>query len=148
MELNTSQLIQIITNDKKSSKDFIGVFPRDRLPRIHNFPCSFIINTHKSDMKGEHWLAFYFDHDKKLDFFDSYGNSPSFFKLDQYINHNSSSTNYNTIQLQSFHSRLCGFYCVLFILYRSRGFTMNQFLDKFTDFTSINDFILLNLIKT
>lgn len=147
MELNTRQIIDILRQDKSSFPNFLGVFPRDRIPLKIKYPSSFILNTDKSNQKGEHWLAIYYDKEGNADFFDSYGRHPSEFKLEMFLSKTAKKWDYNKKQLQSFQSRVCGYYCVLFIMYRSRGFKMKEFLEKFSDFNLINDFILLSLIK-
>lgn len=148
MELSTKQLIDILHQDQHARNHFIGVFPRDRLPIHIPYPSSFIINTHTSKQPGEHWLALYYDKDRNVDFFDSYGHSPKFFNLESYLDKTSTRIKFNSKQLQSFSSKLCGYYCILFILYRSRGFSIEFFVEKFSKNELINDFILLNLIKT
>ena len=146
MELSTLQLINFIKQDKLASTSFIGVFARDQLPTRIKYPCCFIVNTDKSDQKGEHWLAFYYDKHGNASFFDSFGNHPSYFKLDKYLSKTASKWNYNTKQLQSYRTKVCGYYCVLFILYLSRGHDMKTFVNKFKYSFLINDFVLMNLI--
>ena len=148
MELNTVQLLDIIKRDRHSRRFFIGVFSRDRLPLRINYPCCFILNTHKSNQPGEHWLAVFVDDQQKAEFFDSYGNPPSHFKLDKYLKQVSKSYSFNHVQLQSFSTKLCGYYCALFLLYRSKGFTLDELIQKLSKNTHLNDFIVLNLIKT
>ena len=46
--MNSFEIYKIIKNDKFASKNFIGVFARDQLPKKIKFPSSFIINTDKS----------------------------------------------------------------------------------------------------
>lgn len=147
MELNTQQILQILRKDKFSKTHFLGVFARDQIPLKLKYPSSLILNTDKSNQKGEHWLAIYYDKDGKAEFFDSFGRHPAEFKLENYMQKTSTKWDYNSKQLQSFQSKICGYYCVLFIMYRSRGYEMKEFLEKFSDFNLINDFILLNLIK-
>ena len=85
MELNTVQLLEIIKSDQIASKDFLGVFPRDKLPNRLKYPCSFIVNTDPSNLSGQHWLAFYFSENKHCTFFDSYGQPPEVFNFKRYI---------------------------------------------------------------
>ena len=147
MELNTSQLIKILQADPQVKVCFLGVFARDQLPLRIKFPSCFVVNTDKSNERGEHWLAFYYDKNKKLDFFDSYGNHPEFFKLEKYVKQTSTSFNFNSQQLQSFSSKICGYYCIFFLLHRARNVPMGEFLAKFSRHDLINDLALLNLIS-
>ena len=45
---------------------------------IDRFPCGFVANTDPSDEPGAHWVAFYFQSERKGEFFDSYGKPPDY----------------------------------------------------------------------
>jgi hypothetical protein len=51
----------ILSHDSVTKKSFLGVFARDELPIIKNFPACFVVNTDVRSRPGQHWLAFYFD---------------------------------------------------------------------------------------
>ena len=51
---------------------FTGCFPTDKIPFVKSYPSVFIVNTEKSDKKGEHWVAFYMEKGHCL-YFDSFG---------------------------------------------------------------------------
>lgn len=146
MELNTRQLVEIIRKDCEL-KSFLGVYARDQLPLVFSYPACLIVNTDNADQSGEHWLAIYYNEKKEADFFDSYGSHPISFGLDTYMNRTSSSWNWNSHQLQSMESRICGYYCVLFLMYRARGLSLAHFIKRFKDNSNINDLVLLNLLK-
>lgn len=147
MELNTNQILELIHHDQYSRQNFIGVFPRNFLPKRLKYPCSFIINTDPADKEGQHWLAFYFDQNKHCEFFDSYGNSPLFYKLEKYIFEHSLSSSFNHTPLQSNFSRLCGYYCCLFIFFRSRGLKLDDLLETFGNSQIVNDLTLYNVLN-
>ena len=47
-----------IENYLKDQKGFLGCFASDDLPSFpKKLPASLIINTHKKNQPGEHWLA-------------------------------------------------------------------------------------------
>lgn len=144
MELSTIDLLDIL---KSRIHHFKGVYARDNLPKLINFPACFIINTHNANQGGEHWLAFYYDEKGNAEFFDSYGNHPSFFELESYLNNTSKNWTWNKKQLQSFNSPLCGYYCSLYLLYKNLNYSLEYFLNKFSNFFNVNDMVLLNLIK-
>lgn len=51
--------------------EFIGVFPLDKIPnKLING--AYVVNTHTSELKGEHWLAIYVKQ-TKIDVFDPFG---------------------------------------------------------------------------
>lgn len=146
--LNTRQLIDICKSDPKLSPSFLGVFAKDQIPLKIRFPSAFIVNTQSSWQNGEHWVAFYFSSEKEADFFDSFGRHPEYFGHEKYLKNTASKWRYNPLQLQSYVSHICGYYCVLFLLYRSRGFSLDDFLCKFKDDENLNDLVLINLLKS
>lgn len=76
--MNAVQLSAVM--DKISANThFLGVLACDQLPKtpVQNLPSSVIINTHSSDLPGEHWLAVYITEDRVGCFFDSFGNEPT-----------------------------------------------------------------------
>ena len=137
--MNSIQLDKILKSNIQTSKIFMGVFARDELPRIEKFPCCFILNTAKRTHPGKHWIALYFDSNKVCNFFDSYGNKPKFFDLDEYIALISNKVVSNNKTIQSWKSHNCGFYCVLFLILRSSGHSMEKFCNLFYDQPDKND---------
>jgi hypothetical protein len=131
-------------NNLKKQKIFIGVYPRDKIPKIKSYPSCFILNTDTSTEPGEHWLAVYVDQNNECYFFDSYGNSPKFFGLDNYFSQFKTLT-WNKIKLQG-NSNNCGLYCILFLLYKSHN-KLQQFYLEFDNKSDINDKKLIDLIK-
>lgn len=141
--LNTMDLYRCINEDDFARASFLGVFPRDRIPSIYRFPCSFIINTQPSYRPGEHWLAIHYDSKRNCAFFDSYGLPPSFYSLENFIKTTSFAFSTNTRQLQDFDSSACGYYCIYFILLMSREFNLNDIVSLFSkDDFKINDFLV------
>jgi hypothetical protein len=117
----------------------MGVYARDELPKLDSFPCCFVLNTAKRSHPGKHWLAFYYDSKSVCNFFDSFGNDPEFFNLKSYISKNSDAVIWNKKPIQSFQSENCGYYCILFLILRSSGYSMEKFCDLFYDLTFKND---------
>lgn len=54
-------------------KNFIGVFPLDKLPQNLTLPSFFIVNTHTANLPGEHWLAVAYIKRGTIHAFDSFG---------------------------------------------------------------------------
>ena len=145
--LNSLQIHEIIRKDLYAKWDFKSVLPRDRLPSRVVYPSSYVVNTHESSKKGEHWLALYFDKTGYCTFFDPFGLSPSFYGFDNYLKKTSRGFTFNTQQIQSVTSSVCGYYCIYFVLLMSRNFTLKEilmFFDK-KDFI-YNDFKILHLL--
>ena len=59
----STTIISILSKDEKTKICFKGVFARDQLPKINEYPSCLILNTHGKG-KPEHWLAIYFDSNK------------------------------------------------------------------------------------
>ena len=120
-ELDTIQLYKILKQDKCTRHIFLGVFPRDQLPRKPRYPSCFIINTDRSTSPGQHWLAFYYDMNGKCEFFDSFGLHPSAYRLKTYIDQTSRGWTYNSIQYQSIKTKTCGYFSFLYLLFKCRN---------------------------
>ncbi len=139
--MTTNDIYRAINKDIFCKSSFLGVFPRDRLLTIYRFPCSVILNTEPSYKEGEHWLAMYFTDKRQCEFFDSYGNAPTTYGLEKYIKLASSEWNYNKQRIQGDSSASCGYYCIYFLLLKSRHFSLNDVVGLFskTNF-DLNDF--------
>lgn len=137
---------EIMKSDKVAQKIYLGTFARDELPKSLKFPCAFIINTQKRNQPGEHWLALYYNKHGFCDFFDSYGFSPTQYKLESYIQETSKGWSYNERRIQGY-SHFCGYYCILFILYKSR-YRVREFFDQFSSNYNFNDNIIFKLIAS
>lgn len=122
----------------KLNVPYNGVYPRDLLPRSIHTPLAFVVNTDPHTRPGTHWTAIYINENKEADFFDSYGRSPNS-DSKVFIQRNSRISRFSNVSLQSLTSTVCGQYCVIFLLFRSRGISMDQFLKIFTNSTVLND---------
>jgi hypothetical protein len=144
--MNTIQIDKIMKKHYFTNKIYLGTFAIDKLPIEVKYPSCLIVNNQKSSEEGEHWIAIYFGKNKQAEFFDSFGNPPKRFGLDKYINKHSSRMTFNKIKLQSNYSLFCGYYCLLYLIYKCKGFSLNYFLNFFNKPID-NDRIFLNLIK-
>ena len=127
--MNTSQIHSILSCIIHSDQClFLGVFPKDLIPSIHtsSFPLCFVANTDPSTQAGEHWVAYFYDSPSYLEFFDSYGLSPSDYDLP----HKPQRMNHQT--LQSLDSRVCGHYCIFYLYHRSQGISLTRILSSFS----------------
>ena len=121
-------------------KNFNGIYAKDQLTtdmiKRNQF---YIINLDDmySPTNGTHWTAFYVD-DDRIEYFDSYGLKPP-----QIISENYDYI-YNSSQLQSYESKACGYYCLLFIYLRSHGYNFYEIIKQFS-LTNLN--YNQNLIK-
>ena len=144
----THQLINLLKKDVYSRKSFCGVLPIDKLPikRVRR-PCSFIINTHNSQLPGEHWMAVYLPRIGDIEYFDSYGLHPMNQEILDFIKVNNSKFIYNSKIIQSSDSQNCGKFCLFYLYFRNRGLTMKQYLKFFTKNKIQNDYFINLLYK-
>jgi hypothetical protein len=124
--------------------NFVGVFPRDKIPnitKITKFPCCFVLNTDTSKLKGSHWVAVYYSSPKTCEFFDSYGMLPIVYNIDI------KTSVYNTRHLQSYHSTVCGQYCIYFLYHRSLTHSLHSALRSFSSNPVSNDILVASFVK-
>lgn len=144
--MNTLQIQMILTTDKETKKKFLGVFPRDKLPKKIPYPSCLVFNTDNSNNPGQHWLALFYDSKRNCEFFDSMGFDPSFYNLEVYIKKTSRKVSYLKRPLQSIFSTFCGYYCVLYILLRCRGKSIFNFSKIFSKDSQKNDKFIKKMI--
>ena len=117
--MNTQQIDSILRRILPKNKvNFLGVFARDQIPyslfaSSNNFPLCFVANTDPSTQPGEHWVAFFLSSPNKIEFFDSYGLHPRVYDFTLPV------TTYNHTQYQTFDSKVCGYFCILYLYSRT-----------------------------
>ena len=110
--MNSDQIERILTQDPYTKHVFKEVCPRDRLPASISYPSAFVLNTDPSWRRGEHWIAVYFDENKRGEFMDSYGLNSEFYNFDSFTNENATNWSCNSKSIQNPLSVVCGHYCV------------------------------------
>ena len=110
----------------------LGVFPADLVPfrELCNEDGKedrcLIANTDPRTKPGQHWLAFYYDYKRRtLYYFDSFG-MPLQYYADVYRRLVSSFLRASCVDvvsnaLQSIDTRVCGFYCVVYLHFRTKS---------------------------
>ena len=129
---------------------FQGVYPSDKLPAsTSSYPALFIGNVDTSEKSGSHWVAFYFTREREGEFFDSYGRSPSHYTptFTSFLDNNTSSWTFNSVQLQGFYSKVCGQYCLYFAILRCGNFSMNSIVHRFSSNKRRNDTLVRRIIE-
>jgi len=111
---------------------FLGVFAADEIPdcasttRTTTAAC-FVANTDPAHKAGQHWVAFYMPPSPaRLEFFDSYGLTPADYAFPSRRLPPEDRIFTNCVMLQSLTSNVCGHYCMIYLLLRSRGVTHFQ----------------------
>jgi len=133
----TLGLSNIEINKKlKNIKYFRGVFCIGNLHKKILKNESGVINLDKCYNSGTHWVA-YFNSDKSkyVEYFDSFGKKPTI-EILKYLKTSKKEIIYNSNQLQENNSIKCGFYCINYILERSKNISMYDVIYKFKQFPS------------
>lgn len=131
--MNTIQIWNALSANQYTNKYFKGVFPIDRIPKfIRSRPALLVVNTDKSNQPGTHWIALYLNSKGSVEYFDSYGREPKHKEFIKFFKRNKLHTIfYNKTQLQSFLSDVCGQYCCVYLLQKSKKCTLNNFVNKY-----------------
>lgn len=135
--MNTNEINRFL----REFKCFKGVYPLDMIPYMEERPFIIIVNTHKSNMPGEHWVSLAIDKFGNGEYFDSFGLPPIHFEIIKYLDYNCyNGWRYNPIAIQSATATTCGHFCVLYVMSRCQGYSYDEFIKKFNRDTSKNDF--------
>ena len=132
--MNTAEIQHALAGNAVTSPSFQGVFAADQVPASMPIPTSYVVNTDNAVDPGSHWVAFYQERPEVVEFFDSFGKSPSSYRLQP-----PGRVVQQSLQLQSEFSTVCGQYCMFFILRRLSGESYNNIVHLFTDSRENND---------
>jgi Adenovirus endoprotease len=146
--MNANEIKRIISRDKTLRNSFIGIYASDELNfKLNRKPACLIVNTDPSYLPGQHWICMYIDRNGRLDFFDSLGLSSFAAHFKKFLTSNSLRQFYNNNRLQSSDSYVCGVYCLYFLYFRSRGFSMSSILKRFNVLNfAANDIIVCKFL--
>jgi hypothetical protein len=131
--LYTSEIERALRSDPVQH-GFLGVFASDQLPhRIGSFPASLVVNTDPLHKPGTHWIAYYFDPERRLDYFDSEGIPPlpGTSNLARFAKRNASKISFCDKPVQGLHSAACGYYCISFLALRARGYNIKDIVSLY-----------------
>jgi hypothetical protein len=109
--MDTIELQHILDHNRWLSPLHAQVCAKDQLPTVKPpHVKAYIVNTHRADQPGEHWVLLYFITEKTAIYFDSYGRLP-FLECEEFMNNHCRQWIHNKIQLQGLSS-VCGLYCL------------------------------------
>ena len=98
--MDGEQLAYLIKSDFKLKQIFVGIYPRDLLPKtIRKRPAIIIINTDVSSGPGQHWVVVYLGL-SSAEYFDSYGLNVQSLDILTFIHNHSSKYVYNDRVIQ------------------------------------------------
>ena len=148
--VGTLEINKIMYNHPITRKYYRGTWALDKVPMKQAFKrkarSCFIVNSCPSTHPGSHWTSVWIDENKnskkrKVEHFCSYGLPPPL-KLHRLLSRGSTDYKRNRKHLQKQNSILCGYYCMIYLMFKCRGLGMKAFLKCFTDYPEINDRIL------
>ena len=129
--MNSTQILSYLK--KLPGIQHIGVYASDRMPNYIRPSTAIIVNTDPHTRSGTHWVAFYLDRNAEhVEYFDSFGSPPHLPDFQRFLKRIGRRYIYNRNRLQGFNSSVCGYYCLLYLLCKSHGMTMNEFVNSFS----------------
>lgn len=124
---------------KKHCENFIGVFPCNIHPKLDrntdNF--SIIFNESKHNENGSHFVAIYANKNI-IYYFDSLGLKCENEYILKFIQSFRKTLLQNNLQIQSYNSIFCGYFCLAFIIFISSQKSINE-LKKFYDIFNVKN---------
>lgn len=117
--MNTGEITNYLRKHPQTSKVFIGCVPSDMIPVSNQYPYAVVVNTDDSSRPGTHWVALFIVSGQTAEYFDSYGDPPNK-NIAMYLT-NFIFVKQSNIQIQSLFSKVCGEYCIYFIVKRALG---------------------------
>lgn len=152
--MDTLEIEKYLSQLHSNKLQNIGVFASDRLPTRITPSTAIVANTVPHTEGGEHWVAFYWDHENvtanRVEFFDSFGRPPYQPDYQQFMRRNSRCRFiHNKYRLQSYNTLVCGYYCLTYLYCRVQyNMNLNEFVSLFDvsqQHTSQNDDFVVQL---
>lgn len=134
--LSNVQLDYLAYNHPTLGPVYAGTRPCDRLPVLQDRACqrAYIVNTDPHDEPGMHWVALWTDNDE-CEMFDSFSLPLIAYELaeplKQWIERHYHICTSNAQSVQAVTSQTCGYYALFYLIVKSKGGTMNDFLSYF-----------------
>lgn len=131
--MNNIELEHCLKTNKFTKKNFRGVYPANVLAKLQNIKKGFYIaNTSPETSDFGHWIGLYITK-LKIEVFDSSG--ILFFKnkyFKQFMKNNAShGLICNKNMIQDPKSNVCGYYCLVFALFRAQKKKFFHFVNMF-----------------
>ena len=133
----------ILKKDRFAQNLYRGICARDAYPLRFKKPGIFVINTDSAKNSGQHWVAAYVEKDA-TEFFDSFAQHPKDYGLDKFLRGRIAC---NDRIVQGLFSITCGYHCLFYALQKSRGYSMTEIIQSYSDDLLWNDHIVEKFIK-
>jgi hypothetical protein len=138
--MNSIQIDSILKRNCHTKKYFKGVYSSNNIPLLEKYPHCFIANTDKKGTRGEHWVAFFVNNEKNIEYFDSYAAEPNE-DITKYLS-NFLEIKMNNYKIQSPFSDSCGHFCVYFIFNRCIGINFREIIKNLLNSKNTIDLML------
>lgn len=106
-----------------------------------------VANTDPHTTCGTHCLTLFLDNHDYLKFFDSFGKPPSVLHHMIFTRRNGKRFNFNSKNLQTQDSLVCGHYCLVYLMFRTCELIMRDFQPMFNVNINENDLIVYHTLK-
>jgi hypothetical protein len=132
---------------KKHSKNFIGTFPCNIHPDVQGKETfSLVFNESKHNEEGSHFVCV-FAEKNKIYYYDSLGLKCENKYILEFLNTSGRKIKENDIQIQSYDSIFCGYFCLSFVFYMSKGYVYEKYFKIFDkNNLKLNDKIVIELL--
>ena len=132
---------------KEHCRDFIGTFPCNILPEIEGKESfSVIFNESRHDEEGTHFVAV-FANKEKIFYFDSLGLKCENKYINSFIETSGREIKENNVQIQSYNSIFCGYFCLSFIIFMTKKYEYDKYFEIFSkNNLKLNDTITVDLL--
>ena len=124
-----------------------NVYAANRLPMYTHVPTYIICNLDTDNKPGTHWIALHIDANGSGQYFDSYGRAPTRYHL-EFLKRNCKRWDWNVDTIQNDWTSVCGEYCLMYLLYKFRRFSMDSFVKIFTGNTLYNDVLVDTMFRS
>lgn len=142
--MNTQQINFAVEKIPLLKKKFQGVWPIDKIPQNPKTGY-YIINLDPSHKKGSHWVSVKITSRGKNIFFDSYGFPPQKGEIKSFVG---KKYEFNRKRLQNIFSTTCGQWCLFFIYFAHKKFTLKEMFKHFSHkHLYANDFFVNETIR-
>lgn len=143
--MNTLQIREYLKKIHHSLQ--YNVFAANCIPIHISTPVYMISNLDPNTKPGSHWVAIFIDINGFGEYFDTFGRKPDGYQL-SFLRRNTYKWTYNNKIIQNIFSALCGEYCLLYLYFRLRGITLEEFVNFFGDNTYNNDILLNKMLQS
>ena len=135
--LSNEELSRLAQADPTLAPYFVGVFASDHLPTSPHRQSlqAYVVNTDPHRRPGQHWLALWTPGDDTCEIMESfglplerYGSRP----LEAWLARHWKVVDTNRVSLQALTGWTCGHYVLMYLMLKSRGQTLTQFLNRFS----------------